>query len=178
MNQSSDKTDHEQKIPISANEQKTEKSEQTERRLTPFEEAEHMFDSLFKERWIRPFNIAHPFWHEMPTPFLSRLSPRVDIINRDDKVILRAQIPGVAKQDIDLSMSDNTVTITGHTSHEHKEERDDYYRRECSSGSFSRTISLPDNIDGSKAKATFNNGMLELTIPKNETSKRHSVPIE
>jgi HSP20 family protein len=139
---------------------------------------EHMFEDFFTDRWMRPFDFGHPFWRELPTPLVGRTAPRVDIINRDNEIILRAQIPGVDKKDLDVSVSDNTVTIKGHTSHEEKEERGDYYRRECSSGSFSRTLTLPSEVDGTKAKAKFNDGILELTTPKNEESKRHNIQIE
>ncbi|MDT8376967.1 MAG: Hsp20/alpha crystallin family protein, partial [Mariprofundaceae bacterium] len=128
----------------------------------PVEEIEHMFDDFFAHRWMRPFDFGHPFWRDLPTPFTGRMAPRVDIINRDNEIVLRAQVPGVDKKDIDVSMSDNTVTIKGHTSHEKKEEKGDYYRRECSSGSFSRTFTLPGEVDGTRAKATFNDGVLEL----------------
>lgn len=106
------------------------------------------------------------------------MAPRVDIINHDSEIILRAQLPGVDKKDVDVSMTDNTVTIKGSTSHEEKEEKGDYYRRECSSGSFSRTFALPSEVNATKAKATFENGILESTIPKNETSKRRTIQID
>ena len=75
-------------------------------------------------------------------------------------------------------MSDNTVTIKGSVKHEEKEEKGDYYRREISEGSYARTVMLPAEVDGSKAKAKFNDGLLELTLPKLEKSKRRSIAVE
>lgn len=177
MTESSKKQSGKQEVPITQAGHNVKKIEPS-RALNPIEEMEHMFEDFFTDRWMRPFDFSHPLLRELPTPFMSRIAPRVDIINRDNEIILRAQIPGVDKKDLDVSMSDNTVTIKGQTSHEEKEERGDYYRRECSSGSFSRTIALPSEVDGSKAKATFRDGILELTIPKNEESKRHSIRID
>ena len=82
------------------------------------------------------------------------------------------------KDSLDVSMTDTAVTIKGTTSHERKEEKEDYYRSEITKGSFSRTVALPENVDGSKAKATFTDGVLELTVPKVKETKRHSVKLD
>lgn len=146
--------------------------------LTPFEEMEQLFERFFPHGWMRPFDFEHPLWKELPAPFAQRMAPRVDIINREAEVIVRAQLPGVDKKDLDVSMSGNTVSIKGRTRHEEKEERGDYYRRECSSGSFTRSFVLPNEVDGSKTRATFENGVLELTIPKSTESKRRKIEID
>jgi HSP20 family protein len=172
MAESSKKKGGEQEVPITQKEQDVKKVEPS-LALSPFEEIENIFDRFFPHGWMRPFDFGHPYWRE-----LSRMAPRVDIINHDSEIILRAQLPGVDKKDIDISMSDNTVTIKGLTSYEEKIERGNYYRRECSSGSFTRTFALPSEVDCAKAKATFRNGVLELTIPKNEESKRRSIQID
>jgi len=177
MTEQSEKKSGEQEVPVTQKEHDVKKVEPS-RPLNPIEEMEHMFEDFFTDRWMRPFDFGHPFWRDLPAPFIGRVAPRVDIINRDSEIIVRAQIPGVDKKDLDVSMSDNTVTIKGNTSHEKKEEKGDYYRRECSSGSFSRTFTLPSEVDGTKAKATFEDGILELKIPKNEESKRHSIQID
>jgi HSP20 family protein len=103
---------------------------------------------------------------------------KMDVVDREADVLVRAEMPGVEKKDIDVSVTDNTVTVKGSTHHEEKEEKGDYYRREISSGSFSRTVMLPAEVDGSKAKADFKDGILELVLPKIEKSKRHSVRVE
>jgi HSP20 family protein len=89
-----------------------------------------------------------------------------------------AEIPGVEKKDLDVSLSDSVVTIKGSTSHEGKEEKGDYHRSEISSGSFFRTLTLPADVDGAKAKATFKNGVLELVLPKLAYSRRRSILVE
>jgi len=165
-----------QEVPVTQ-EKKGVKKVEPGHLLSPFEEMENMFESFFPRGWMHPFHFGHPFGKELPSPFI-RTAPRVDIINHKNEVILRAQVPGVDKKDLDVSISDNTVTIKGHTSHEEKEEKGDYYRRECSYGSFSRTFALPGDVDGSKAKAEFKNGVLELTIPRIKESKHRSIQID
>jgi HSP20 family molecular chaperone IbpA len=95
-----------------------------------------------------------------------------------DEVLVKAEIPGVTKDDLEVSVDESTVTIKGQTSHEEKEEKGDYYRSEIRRGAFSRTIALPREVDASKAKATFKDGILELSLPKVAKSKRVAVKVE
>lgn len=107
-------------------------------------------------------------------------TPKVDVIEKgnDNDIIVNAELPGVDKKDLDISVTNNTVTIKGSTSHEEKEEKNDYYRCEISRGSYSRTLSLPAEVDEEKTKAKFKNGILKLTLHKLKKSKRHNVKVE
>jgi hypothetical protein len=87
-----------------------------------------------------------PSWAEMGAPLTTRM-PKVDVIDRDKEVFIRAEVPGVEKEGLEVTVSDNAVTIKGETKHEEKEEKSDYYRSEISHGTFSRTIALPDIED-------------------------------
>ncbi|MDH5371185.1 MAG: Hsp20/alpha crystallin family protein, partial [Gammaproteobacteria bacterium] len=100
------------------------------------------------------------------------------VIERDGEIVVKAMMPGVEKKDIEISMTKNTVTISGKTSHEEKEEKGNYYRHEISKGSYMRTLSLPENVNEDKAKAKFKDGMLELTIPKMEVSHRRNIKVD
>jgi len=104
--------------------------------------------------------------------------PNVDVIDREDEILVRAELPGVDRKDVDVSLSDSLVTIKGSSNHEEKEEKGNYSRREMSRGTFSRTIALPGEVDGSKAKATFSDGVLELTLPKMEKSRRQKIRVD
>jgi len=151
------------------------KTTEPTRSLSTFEEIERLFDNIWPRGWVQP-------WHWDRTLFsdLARMelqAPKVDIVDRDNEILVKAEVPGVAKGDLQVSVSDNTVTIKGETRHEEKEEKGDYYRREMRRGSFSRTVALPSNVDGSKAKAQFKDGVLQLTLPKVEASKRVAVKI-
>jgi HSP20 family protein len=136
----------------------------------PFGAAERLFDDFFGTRWLRPFGWERPF--QLPA-----LGPSVDVIDRDDEVVVRAEVPGYRKEDIEVSVSDSLLTIKGEARKEEKEEKGDYYRSEISHESFSRSLVLPAECDEAKAKATMKDGMLELTLPKREKSKRRSIAI-
>ncbi|WP_245688318.1 Hsp20/alpha crystallin family protein [Thiohalomonas denitrificans] len=145
-----------------------------QRMPTPFDEMERMFESFFPSGWPRPMRMA---------PLLGEIAPGVkippvDIIDREAEIVLRAEMPGIDKDSIDVSMSDNSVTIRGSSHHEEKESEENYYRSEISRGAFSRTVTLPADVDGDKTKATFKEGVLELTMPKVERAKRHSIKVE
>ena len=146
------------------------------RALSPFEEMDRMFDQYSRRGWMRPWRFEWPSFPEVSLPEMK--VPKVDVVDRESEVVVKAEVPGVEKKDLDISVSDNTVTIKGSTRHEEKEEKGDYYRCEISRGAFSRTVTLPANVDGGKAKANFKDGVLELVLPKVEKSKRHSIKLE
>ncbi len=147
------------------------------RGLNPFEEMDRMFEDYFSRGWMRPFRWEWPSLGEMAKPFEGKM-PKVDVIERDDEVVVKAELPGVEKKDLDVSVTENSVTIKGTTSHEEKEEKGDFYRCEISRGAYARTVGLPSYVDADKAKASFKDGILELTLPKVEKSKRRSVEVK
>lgn len=146
------------------------------RALSPFEEFDRMFEGFFPRSWMRPLQWERPPFSELAHMELKL--PKVDIIDREDEVVLKAEIPGVKKEDIEVSVDENTVTLRGKTSYEEKEEKGNYYRSEIRRGSFSRTIALPRDVDASKAKARFKDGILELTLPKLGKSRRVSIKVD
>ena len=109
---------------------------------------------------------------------LKLTTPRVDIVDRDDDIMVRADVPGVNKENLDVSFTDNTITIKGSISEEKKEEKGDYFRNETMKGTFSRTMYLPSDVDGSNAESTFKDGVLEVVVPKLEKAKRIKVNVE
>jgi len=104
-------------------------------------------------------------------------TPRIDIVDRDDDIVVRADVPGVIKENLDVSFTDNTITIKGSISEEKKEKKGDYFRNETMKGSFSRTVYLPSDVDGRKASSTFKDGVLEVVVPKLEKAKRVKVNV-
>jgi len=146
------------------------------RALSPFDEMDRMFDGFFRRGMMRPWRFEWPTFPEMALPEMK--IPKVDVVDRENEVLVKAEIPGVDKKDIDISVGEDTVTIKGETRREEKEEKGDYYRCEISHGAFSRTVALPAAVDGAEAKANFKDGVLELTLPKIEKAKRHSVKVE
>lgn len=140
-----------------------------ERMPRPFGDIDRLFDDFLGRRWLRPF--GRSFGE------LAESLPSVDVIDRPDEVVVRAEVPGYKKEDIEISVSNSTLTLKGETKVEEKEEKGDYYRCEISRGSFYRMVDLPAAVDEEKAKATMKDGVLELTLPKSEKAKRRTIAI-
>ena len=104
--------------------------------------------------------------------------PSVDIVEKDGNIVVRAEIPGVDKKDIEITLNSNNLTIQGKSKHESKETTDQYHRCEISTGSFSRTLTLPSDVDGDNVKATFTDGLLEVTLPKIEKTSQSKITID
>jgi HSP20 family protein len=132
---------------------------------------QRMFDSFFGARW-------RPSQWELPEFPFGENTPRVDVVDRENEVLVRVELPGVDKKDIDVLLGDDTVTIRATAHREARKEHGDYFRREISQGEFSRTVALPCDIDPEKAKAKFENGVLQLTLPKPERARRRQVSID
>ncbi len=146
--------------------------------LTPFDDMERWFSDVFSTGWMRPLFQGWPELAKIPPPFEGR-TPKVDLINRDEELVLRAELPGVKKEDLDVSLTENAVTIRATTRHEEeKKEEGEYYRKEMSRGEFVRTVPLPDPIDESKVSASFKDGVLELRLPKLESAKPRRIKVE
>lgn len=145
--------------------------------LTPFEEMERMFENFMGGEWSRPIPWEWPRLARMRLPLEGKL-PRVDVVDRQADVPVRAELPGVGKKDLDISVSDDSVTIKGSSRQESKQEEGEYYRCEIAQGSFMRSVSLPCAVNSEAAKASFKDGMLELVLPKLEAAKRRSIKVE
>ena len=104
--------------------------------------------------------------------------PIVDVIDREGEILVRAELPGVEKKDLDVTMTDHSVTIKGEKSRVEEDTSDDYYRKEIIEGKFSRTIALPADAGAEVVSAKFKNGVLELVIKKSAEAKRRHIKIE
>lgn len=158
----------------------TKESKELEKReqrgwVNPFDEMARTFERFLDGRWMRPF------WREdvdMPEVIGGRV-PRVDLMDRGETLCLRAELPGVKKDDIKITVTDNSITLRGETKSERKEEKEGaFYRRELSYGSFSRTLPLPAPVDPEHAKATFKDGILEVNLKKVNPAKHRAVAVE
>jgi HSP20 family protein len=145
--------------------------------LQPYEEFERFLDRMLGRNALKPFNWEMPAWGELMGSPEARL-PSVDIVDHDDHVLVRAEIPGVNKDDLEVSISDNVLSINGATEREEKKESGDYFRHEISRTSFARSVTLPVAVDASKVSAALTDGILEVTVGKAETSKRRNVKVQ
>ena len=106
-----------------------------------------------------------------------RWIPAMDVVESDDHYVLRADLPGLSENDVKIELEENVLTISGERKAEHQERKEGYYRVERSSGSFSRSLTLPEGVDADGIKANFDNGVLEVSIPKPEQHKPRKVQI-
>jgi HSP20 family protein len=139
---------------------------------------ERAIDRFFGRSWPS-------LWHRNEASLLDDLFefkgqriPSLDVIDRDDDIFVRAEIPGIDKKDLNVSITDNLLTIKGQSSSDKKEEKGDYHRHEISKSSFARSVTLPGSVDSSKAIANLKDGILEITLPKVESSKRHKITVQ
>lgn len=126
-----------------------------------------MFDDTFRSLSISDSE-------EMET---GNWAPTVDVVENNDNFIVKADIPGVKKDDLKVDVKDGTLTIKGEKKQEEKVEKNNYIRIERSYGNFVRNFSLPGNVDSSKINAKFTDGVLEIKIPKKEEAKPKEIKI-
>jgi HSP20 family protein len=108
---------------------------------------------------------------------LRRWIPAMDLVETDDDFVLRADLPGLAEGDVNIELEDNVLTVSGERKSEHEERKEGYYRVERASGSFSRSLTLPEGVNADAIKASFDKGVLEVRIPKPEERKPRKVAI-
>jgi HSP20 family protein len=158
---------------------RTEIAEQRPTQLFgPLDEVERLFDRLMPRTWMRPVMWNWPMWSGLESTLGNVRVPQLDVIDRDKDVLIRVEVPGVEKKDIDVSISDNTLLIKGRVKRESKEQKKDYFRCEIDQGDFSRSVALPGAIDTEKISANLKDGVLEIVLPKEESAQRRSVEVK
>jgi HSP20 family protein len=105
-------------------------------------------------------------------------APSVDVEESAEAITIRAEVPGMNKEDIKLTVSDNMVTISGERRHQLEQKEKTFHRVERLYGKFQRTIGLPADVDADKAKANYKAGVLELVLPKSARAKAHEIQIK
>jgi HSP20 family protein len=146
------------------------------RGLMAFDDLDRWFEDMLSRRWLNPFDVKFPRFPTMNFP-LGMDMPKVDIIENDNEIKVHAALPGVKKEDLDVTLTNQTITIKSSTKHEEKKESGEYYRREISRGEFQRTLPLPAQVDSDNAKASFKDGILEIVLPKLEKTQRKNIEI-
>ena len=113
-----------------------------------------------------------------PKKGISTAMPKIDIKEKKDSVVVKAELPGVAEDDVEVEVIDNVMTITGEKKDEKEEEKEGYYYKESHTGTFSRSFTLPSEVKADKADADMKNGVLTITIPKVEAKQPKKVTIK
>lgn len=105
-------------------------------------------------------------------------APQTDLVETDDAFQLRLDVPGMTKDDIEINLQNRTLTVSGERKSEKKEEGEEYVRVERAFGNFHRTFTLPDAVDEENIKATYEDGVLSIHVPKTEESTRRQIEIQ
>ena len=104
--------------------------------------------------------------------------PAMDLVENDNSFVLKVEVPGVDPEDLDVTVTDNTVVVQGSIDQEKENQREGYLRSERRYGQFARTIVLPAEIEPEKAQAAFKNGLLTITLPKTAPGRSHGVKVQ
>ena len=139
-----------------------------------------------RELWD-PFDLFTDLQDEMNRAFGRTLSrrdawtpayqPNVDVKEHEDKFILQADLPGIRKEDLDISVLGNQLTLKGERKHEEDKKDKDFHYSERSYGAFARTIQFSSEIDAAKVQAAYKDGVLEITLPKSESAKPKQITV-
>lgn len=109
---------------------------------------------------------------------LRRWIPAMDLVEEGDRYVLRADLPGVREEDVKVELDDNVLTVSGERRSEHEARREGYYRVERASGSFSRSLVLPEGVDPQQIHARIEHGVLEVSVPKPQQRAPHRISID
>ncbi len=138
----------------------------------PYTELERTVNGLFD----CPFGLR-PLWDDRNAEALV-WQPPVNVYEDKDHVAIEAQLPGIDLSDIELSVKEQTLELRGERKVEDEKSKDGYHIQEAHYGTFSRSFSLPDTVNPDEAKATYDKGVLTITIPKQEKAKPRAIQIE
>jgi len=139
----------------------------------PFRELEEM-ERRFEDAFGRPF--APAAWRRFPMREMA-WAPAVEVFEKEDKYVVRADLPGVKEEDIDVSIEGDTLTIKGKKESESEVKEESYYCCERFYGSFYRSIALPSTVDAKKIEASYEDGVLEVSLPKAAEVKPKKVTV-
>ncbi|HLH55146.1 MAG TPA: Hsp20/alpha crystallin family protein [Verrucomicrobiae bacterium] len=126
-------------------------------------------DRLFED----PFSLLAP-----STSFFQNWTPAVDIYEDNDKYIVKTELPGMKREDIDVALDGNTLTISGERKEEEEKRQGESYRSERYFGRFQRSITLPTEVQTNKIEAAYKDGVLTVTLPKSEEAKPKQIPVK
>jgi HSP20 family protein len=135
----------------------------------PWSDMERVFERLFGRSWPAFWGHEFPAFDTLAAELDHPRLPNLDIIDQDNEIVVRAEMPGIDKKDVSVSLTDNLLTIKGETRKE---------SRERSRASFARTVALPANVDASRAGATLQDGVLEIRLTKAESSRRRTITVQ
>jgi HSP20 family protein len=145
------------------------------RRTAPLARSmEEFLESFPPRRWMETFE---PFGWKWPADIDYERAFRLDMVDRDKELIVRAELPGVEKDDVTVTITGDRLKIEAEREFEEEDERDDFYRHELGYGKLLRTVALPVEVDGESIHAELKEGILTITLPKIRVAERHTVKV-
>jgi HSP20 family protein len=142
--------------------------------LTRWErDMDRMMEDFFGRR-------MRPWWPERWSrrEVMELEAPAVDLFEDKNEIVIKAELPGMEKENVEVKLTDHMLTIKGEKKKEEEVKEENYYRSERSYGSFIRTLELPADVHADKVKASFKNGVLEVRLPKTEEAKTKEVKVK
>lgn len=127
-------------------------------------------DRLFDDPFVKPWHVANLFGEGADMP--------IDMYQTDENVVVKTSLPGIKPEEVEITVTGDTLTIKGETKTEEEVKRENYLRQERRSGAFTRSILLPGSLQTDRAEASFENGVLTLNIPKAEETKPKQIKIK
>jgi HSP20 family protein len=148
--------------------------------MRPFTHSmEEFFGTRFPRRWMEgffdPYGWKRPFWGELSEDL--EVWPKIDVLDKDDAIVVRAEIPGVKKEDLEVTIAGDRLTLEAKRDYEKKEEKEDFFRSEIAYGRLYRVVPLPVEVKGDEAKAEMKDGVVEIVLPKVEAVTPHTVKV-
>jgi len=131
------------------------------------EKMNQLFEDTFSRGRAREEGLSHAMW-----------SPCVDIYETDDAVVVKAEVPGIEKDQVGIEVKDGVLTLRGERKFEKEVKEENYHRMERSYGTFSRSFSVPSSVDPEKISATLKDGVLEIVLPKVEKAKPKQIKVQ
>ena len=152
----------------------------TGKALRPFgRDMDEFFEDMFPRRWTEgffsPFFMGRPFWGDFDEKF--DFFPKVDVLDKDDALVVRAEMPGVKKEDLDITIAGDRLVFEAKREYEEEEKKEDFVRHEMAYGRLYRAVHLPVEVLGDEAKAELKDGVLEIFLPKVEATTPFKVKV-
>ena len=132
---------------------------------------DRMMEAFFDRR-------MRPWWPWPRGESMEFAAPAVDLYEEKNDIVVKAELPGIEKDNIEVNLSNHHLTIKGEKKNEKEIKEENYYRSERSYGTFLRTLELPADVQGEKVKASFKNGILEVRLPKTENAKAKETKVK
>lgn len=146
------------------------------RSLSPLEEFDRMLEGFFERSWMKPFFKDDLVKERLG--FFGQRYPKIDIIDREKDIVVRAEMPGVDRKELNIEVTEHAVMLKGQRSGKAEEKKDEYFHSEIWQGSFSRTIALPVEVDTQHADAKFEDGILTITLSKAKQALRRKLEVK